>query len=120
MTLEDQSQDGKSLKAVIGRSADWSEIAKDCVYFAKGSGFDLMYDRLLSQGRPAPLSEEGPDWVKVTIQHRPHQRHEVFRRARRPSRFGFPDQDQFGANRAASARRFGLGGPAPLPGFGGW
>ncbi|AFL75742.1 ATP-binding protein [Thiocystis violascens] len=36
----------------------------------EGSGFDLMYDRLLSQGRPAPLIEEGADWVKVTIQRR--------------------------------------------------
>jgi ATP-dependent DNA helicase RecG len=36
----------------------------------EGSGFDLMYDRLLSQGRPAPLPEEGPDWVKVTISKR--------------------------------------------------
>lgn len=36
----------------------------------EGSGFDLMYDRLLSQGRPAPLPEEGADWVKVTIQRR--------------------------------------------------
>lgn len=36
----------------------------------EGSGFDLMYDRLLSQGRPAPVPEEGVDWVKVTIQRR--------------------------------------------------
>jgi len=36
----------------------------------EGSGFDLMYDRLLSQGRPAPVPVEGPDWVKVTIQRR--------------------------------------------------
>ena len=36
----------------------------------EGSGFDLMYDRLLSQGRPAPVAEEGPDWLKVTIQRR--------------------------------------------------
>jgi len=36
----------------------------------EGSGFDLMYDRLLSQGRPAPLLEEGPDAVRVTIQRR--------------------------------------------------
>lgn len=36
----------------------------------EGSGFDLIYDRLLSQGRPAPMPEEGPDWVKVTIQRR--------------------------------------------------
>lgn len=36
----------------------------------EGSGFDLIFDRLLSQGRPAPVSEEGPDWVKVTIRRR--------------------------------------------------
>ena len=36
----------------------------------EGSGFDLIYDRLLSQGRPAPVPEEGMDWVKVTIQRR--------------------------------------------------
>jgi len=36
----------------------------------EGSGFDLMYDRLLSQGRPAPIAEEGPDWVKVIVQRR--------------------------------------------------
>ena len=37
---------------------------------SEGSGFDLIYDRLLSQGRPAPVPEEGADWVKVTIQRR--------------------------------------------------
>lgn len=36
----------------------------------EGSGFDLMYERLLSQGRPAPVPEEGSDWVKVTIYRR--------------------------------------------------
>lgn len=36
----------------------------------EGSGFDLIYDRLLSHGRPAPVPEEGADWVKVTIQRR--------------------------------------------------
>lgn len=36
----------------------------------EGSGFDLIYDRLLSHGRPAPVTEEGPDSVKVTIQRR--------------------------------------------------
>lgn len=36
----------------------------------EGSGFDLMYDRLLSQGRPAPAPEEGPDSVTVTIRRR--------------------------------------------------
>lgn len=36
----------------------------------EGSGYDLIFDRLLSQGRPVPLPEEGPDWVKVTITKR--------------------------------------------------
>lgn len=36
----------------------------------EGSGFDLIYDRLLSQGRPIPELREGTDWVKVTIQRR--------------------------------------------------
>ena len=36
----------------------------------EGSGIDLIYDRLLSQGRPAPVLEEGADWVKITIQRR--------------------------------------------------
>lgn len=36
----------------------------------EGSGYDMIYDRLLSQGRPVPAVEEGADWVKATIQKR--------------------------------------------------
>ena len=36
----------------------------------EGSGFDLIYDRLLSQGRPVPVAQEGPDSVEITIQRR--------------------------------------------------
>ena len=36
----------------------------------EGSGFDLLYDLMLSSGRPIPTTEEGTDWVKVTIQRR--------------------------------------------------
>lgn len=36
----------------------------------EGSGFDLMYDRLLSQGRPVPIAQEGSDSVCVSIQRR--------------------------------------------------
>ncbi len=36
----------------------------------EGSGHDFMYDRLLSQGRPAPVLVEGPDWVKVSVERR--------------------------------------------------
>ena len=36
----------------------------------EGSGFDLMYDRMLSSGRPAPVAVEENDAVRVTIQRR--------------------------------------------------
>lgn len=36
----------------------------------EGSGFDLMYERLLAQGRPAPTILEGVDHVKVIIPRR--------------------------------------------------
>jgi ATP-dependent DNA helicase RecG len=36
----------------------------------EGTGFDLMYDVQLSNGRPVPEPSEGPDWVKVTVRRR--------------------------------------------------
>ena len=36
----------------------------------EGSGFDLMYDRMLASGRPAPVIVEDNDAVRVTIQRR--------------------------------------------------
>lgn len=36
----------------------------------EGSGFDLMYERLLTAGRPVPLIIEGDDSVCVTIRRR--------------------------------------------------
>lgn len=36
----------------------------------EGTGFDLMYDVQLSQGRPVPEPAEGADWVKVTVRRR--------------------------------------------------
>jgi len=36
----------------------------------EGSGFDRLYEVLLSQGRPAPELREGPDRVEVTIRRR--------------------------------------------------
>ncbi len=37
---------------------------------AEGSGYDLMYDRMLSQGRRPPVPAEGPDSVIVTLYRR--------------------------------------------------
>lgn len=36
----------------------------------EGSGFDLMYERLLASGRPPPLPTEGIDSVTVTVMRR--------------------------------------------------
>ncbi len=44
----------------------------------EGSGFDLMYDVQLSQGRPVPVPSEGPDSVSVCLVRR-IQRPEVVR-----------------------------------------
>lgn len=44
----------------------------------EGSGFDLMYDLQLSQGRPVPVPSEGVDSVSVTLVRR-IQRPEVVR-----------------------------------------
>jgi ATP-dependent DNA helicase RecG len=54
MSLEGQISDNKSLRKVTGKTADFPELARDCVAFAN----------------PAPVPEEGPDWVKVTIKRR--------------------------------------------------
>ena len=42
MNLENQQTDRKSLRIITGKTADWSEIAKDCVCFANGQGGRLL------------------------------------------------------------------------------
>jgi len=42
MSLEGQLIDQKSLRAVTGKTADWNEIAKDCIAFAKATGGRLL------------------------------------------------------------------------------
>lgn len=36
----------------------------------EGSGYDMMYEQLLSNGKAVPVVEEGEDWVKVHIERR--------------------------------------------------
>ncbi len=60
---------GNILNASRRRNEGLARIFHDLGLMEReGSGFDLMYDRLLSQGRPVPLAAEGPDSVSVTIQ----------------------------------------------------
>jgi ATP-dependent DNA helicase RecG len=42
MSLEGQHQDQKSLRLITGKTADWNELAKDCVAFAKALGGRLL------------------------------------------------------------------------------
>lgn len=42
MSLEGQLRDQKSLRAVTGKTADWSELAKDCIAFANATGGQLL------------------------------------------------------------------------------
>jgi hypothetical protein len=42
MTNEDQHTDRKSLRLVIGKTADWYAIACDCVCFANGAGGRML------------------------------------------------------------------------------
>lgn len=52
MSLEGQLLDQKSLRAVTGKTADWSEIAKDCIAFANATGGRLLLG--IEDGRDAP------------------------------------------------------------------
>ena len=36
----------------------------------EGSGYDMMYEQLLSNGKSVPIVEEGDDWVKVHVDRR--------------------------------------------------
>lgn len=67
MSLEGQLQDQKSLRAVLGKSADWAELAKDCVAFANGLGGRLLIGLEDGQTHPPPtqhIPPELPDTVR--------------------------------------------------------
>jgi ATP-dependent DNA helicase RecG len=52
VSLEGQLLDQKSLRAVTGKTADWNEIAKDCVAFANATGGRLLIG--VEDGQEAP------------------------------------------------------------------
>jgi len=56
MTLEDQHADRKSLRTVIGKSADWQALAQDCVCFANGAGGRLLIG--IEDGEYFPPAEQ--------------------------------------------------------------
>ena len=54
MSLENQHTDRKSLRKITGKTADWNEIAKDCVCFANGQGGRLLIGIEDGEALPPP------------------------------------------------------------------
>lgn len=52
MSQEGQLLDKKSLRSVVGKTADWKELSKDCVAFANASGGRLLIGIEDDQGEP--------------------------------------------------------------------
>jgi ATP-dependent DNA helicase RecG len=56
VSLEGQLFDQKSLRAVTGKTADWNEIAKDCIAFANATGGRLLLG--IEDGQHAPPADQ--------------------------------------------------------------
>ena len=73
MSQEGQLLDHKSLRAVIGKTTDWSEIAKDCIAFANATGGRLLLGVEDGQNQPPPgqhIPADLPDIVRRTLAER--------------------------------------------------
>jgi ATP-dependent DNA helicase RecG len=73
VSLEGQLLDQKSLRAVTGKTADWNEIAKDCIAFANATGGRLLLG--IEDGQDAPPSGQQipadlPDTVRRKLAER--------------------------------------------------
>ena len=73
MSQEGQFLDKKSLRSVTGKTANWSELAKDCVAFANAHGGRLLIgiedaDDLPPHGQRIPV--DLPDIIRRTIAER--------------------------------------------------
>jgi len=56
LSLEGQLLDQKSLRSVTGKSADWNELAKDCVAFANAAGGRLLLG--IEDGQDEPPADQ--------------------------------------------------------------
>ena len=69
MSLEGQIRDQKSLRAVTGKTADWKELAKDCVAFANSVGGKLILGVEDGADQP-PVGQTIPAGLTDTIRKR--------------------------------------------------
>ncbi len=73
MSQEGQLFDQKSLRAVTGKTADWNEIAKDCIAFANATGGRLLLGVEEGQDAPPPgqqVPADLPDTVRRKLAER--------------------------------------------------
>lgn len=73
MSQEGQLLDQKSLRVVTGKTADWHEIAKDCIAFANATGGHLLLG--IEDGQDAPPADQRipshlPDAIRRKIAER--------------------------------------------------
>ena len=73
VSLEGQLLDQKSLRAVAGKTADWNEIAKDCIAFANATGGRLLLG--IEDGQSIPPADQHipsdlPDTVRRKLAER--------------------------------------------------
>ena len=73
MSLEGQLLDRKSLRAVTGKTADWNELAKDCIAFANATGGRLLLG--IEDGEEHPPADQRipadlPDTVRRKLAER--------------------------------------------------
>lgn len=69
MSLEGQIRDQKSLRAVMGKTAEWKELAKDCVAFANSVGGKLVIGIEDGADQP-PEGQTIPSGLTDTIRKR--------------------------------------------------
>lgn len=69
MSLEGQLLDRKSLRAISGRTANWDEIAKDCIAFANATGGRLQVGIENDQSQP-PSGQQIPPELPDTLRRR--------------------------------------------------
>ena len=66
---ENSLYDKKSLKEITGKSADWNEVAKDCVAFSNAQGGIIDYG--IEDDAEEPMSDQRvPEELVVTLQNK--------------------------------------------------
>ncbi|MCH8477427.1 MAG: putative DNA binding domain-containing protein, partial [Wenzhouxiangella sp.] len=69
MSLEGQLLDCKSLRAVTGKTANWKELAKDCVAFANASGGRLLVG-IEDGDQVPPVNQRIPSQLADTVRRK--------------------------------------------------